>query len=188
MAAQSRWRVTSSCRARASASVPPPSLASLEDLVQCGAPHVRVVQETGELVADPALAEALGCVAGSRWLRISSLRLNGQPGPSPVGWTDVYVDPAHADVPDLARASPGTLVSSLIEERHGRRIAGIHQDVTAVTLPGRLAEPLEAETGLPASRVVRRYLDPAGKVFETLDTIHPGNRSTAASRLERGHG
>lgn len=164
------------------------SLTSLADLVQFGTAYVRDVQDTGRLVADTALAGALGCAAGSHWLRISSLRRNGQPGAPPVGWTDVYIDPAYEDVPGLARASPGTLVSSLIEERHGRRIAEIRQDLAAVPLPGRLAEPLRAEAGSPALRVVRRYLDPAGEVFEISDTIHPGDRFTASSRLERDRG
>src|SRR3954453_12600024 len=53
------------------------SLTSLEDLTQFGAAHVRMVQETGELVTNSELAKALGCPAGSRWLQISSLRLNG---------------------------------------------------------------------------------------------------------------
>ncbi len=162
------------------------SLASLEDLMQFGTAHMRAIQETSELVASPALAQSLGCAAGSRWLCISSLRLNGQPGAPAVGWTDVYIDPAYTDVPDLARMASGTLISSLIEERHGRRIAEIHQEVGAVPLPGRLAEPLQAEAGSPALRIVRRYLDPVGDTFEISDTIHPGGRFTASSRLKRG--
>src|SRR4051812_35001232 len=55
------------------------SLTSLEDLVQFGTAHLRAVQETGKAVADSELAKALGCPAGSHWLRISSLRLNGRP-------------------------------------------------------------------------------------------------------------
>ncbi len=42
------------------------SLTSLEDLVQFGTAHRRVVHETGEPVADPALAQSLGCRAASR--------------------------------------------------------------------------------------------------------------------------
>lgn len=162
------------------------SLTSLDDLVQFGTARVRQVQGIGDVTADSALAEALGCAAGSRWLRVSSLRLDGQPGAPPVGWTDVYIDPAYADVPELARASPGTLIGSLIEERHGRRIAEVHQDIAAVPLPDRLAVPLQAEANSPALRVVRRYIDPEGEVFEISDTVHPGDRFTASSRLRRG--
>lgn len=162
-------------------------LTSIEDLVQFGATHVRVVQSTGEVVADPALAGTLGCAAGSRWLRISSLRLDGRPGAPPAGWTDVYVDPAYADIPDLARASPGSLVSALIERRHGRPVAEIQQDIEAAPMPDGLAGPLQADAGSPALRVVRRYLDLAGDVFEISDTVHPAGRFTVSTRLKRAH-
>src|SRR3954452_6297590 len=65
------------------------SLASVEDLVQFGATHVREVQEVEDVVIDRALAKELGCAPGTRWLRISSLRLNGKPNAAPIGWTDV---------------------------------------------------------------------------------------------------
>ena len=50
------------------------SLASLEDLVQLAATHVRAVRRIDEVVVDRTLARELGCRAGTRWLRISSLR------------------------------------------------------------------------------------------------------------------
>jgi DNA-binding GntR family transcriptional regulator len=162
------------------------SLTSLDDLVQFGTARARQVQSTGRVIADPAMARALGCEIGSRWLRISSLRLNGQPGAPPVGWTDVYVDPVFTDLPKLVRASPGVLISSLIEESYGRRIAEVHQDITAVPVPDHLSGPLQAAAGSPALRIVRRYLDPAAEVLEISETIHPGDRFTASSHLRRG--
>lgn len=162
------------------------SLTSLDDLVQFGTERVREVRAAQAVTADAALADALGVAVGSPWLRLSSLRLDGQADAPPVGWTDVYVDTDFADVPELARRSPGVLVSSLIEERYGRRIAEVHQDIAAVALPDRLAEPLRADAGTPALRIVRRYLDGAGEVFEVSDTVHPAGRFTASSRLRRG--
>jgi len=161
------------------------SLASLDDLVQFGSSHVRVVQETGEMLLDRTLAEALGASEGARWLRISSLRLDGGPKSVPIGWTDVYLDPAYPDIIDLVRASPDTLIVSLVEARHGRHVAEIRQDITAATVPERIAAPLQVEPGSPALRIVRRYLDHTGIAFEISDTIHPAGRFTASSRLLR---
>ena len=121
------------------------SLASVEDLVQFGTAHVRVVREIQDVVADRALARELGCAPGSRWLRISSLRLNGEPNAAPIGWTDVYVDAAYAELRDIVRECPDVLISSLIEFRFGRRIAEIRQEIQAVLLPAKLAEELGAE-------------------------------------------
>lgn len=161
------------------------SLASAEDLAQFGATHTRVVQEVEPLVADRVLAQELGCPPGSRWLRISSLRLDGDPRRAPIGWTDVYVDAAYADVADLARAQPGTLVSTLIETHHGLRIARIEQDIGVTTLPRERAEALRAEPNSPALRILRRYLDATGEAFEITVTLHPMGRFTFSMTLQR---
>ncbi len=161
------------------------SIASVDDLVQFGATHVRVVKKIANVVADRALATELGCTPGSRWLRISSLRLDGQPGTAPIGWTDVYVTAAYSELRNVVRASPDVLISSLIESRYGRHIAEIRQDVNAILLPEKIAEPLQAAPGSPALKVVRRYLDQAGDVFEVSVTIHPAERFTFSTRLTR---
>jgi DNA-binding GntR family transcriptional regulator len=161
------------------------SLTSLDDLIQFGATHKRVVQETGALTATREQALSLGCAEGSRWLRISSLRLDGDLGALPIGWTDVYIDPSYAQIPDLACAAPDALVSSLIEAHYGRRIAEITQDVEAVALPARLTDRLRAEADSPALRILRRYLDKNGETLEISESIHPAGRFTASSRLRR---
>ncbi|GJD53781.1 putative fructoselysine utilization operon transcriptional repressor [Methylobacterium crusticola] len=161
------------------------SLASVEDLIQFGAAHVRRVQETAEVTADADLAADLGCEPGTRWFRISSLRLDGRPGGAPVGWTDVYVDPSYAELGEVVRASPDVLISTLIEQRYGRRSVEIRQDVDAVTLPAARAAVLEAAAETPALRILRHYLDEAGAVFEISSTIHPAGRFTVSQRMRR---
>jgi DNA-binding GntR family transcriptional regulator len=164
------------------------SLASVEDLVQFGAAHTRVVQKIEEIVADKALAKELGCAAGREWLRISSLRMSGPADSPPVGWTDVYVDRAYSDLREIVREQPGVLISDLIESRYGRRIAEIRQDVQAITLSPTHARKLGEQAGAAALRIVRRYLDQAGEAFEISVTVHPANRFTFSMRLRRNRG
>ncbi len=159
------------------------ALASVEDLAQFGATHVRQVREVEETVADIELARELGCPGGTRWLRISSLRMRADG--EPMGWTDVYIEPAYAEVAQLVRASPQALISSLIEARYGRRIAQIRQEIQAVAMPQRLARELKAEAGSPALKIVRRYLDAARHGFEVTVTIHPADRFTFSMQLNR---
>lgn len=161
------------------------SIATVDELAQFGAQHVRVVRSTEQLVADLALAKELGCAGGSRWLRISSLRMDGSPKARPLCWTDVYVDAAHADIAKLVKKSPEKLISSLIEERYGRSIARIRQEIEAVCLPPDLADELNAEAGSPALRITRRYIDTGGAVFEISRSIHPGNRFTFCLEMNR---
>jgi GntR family transcriptional regulator len=97
------------------------------------------------------------------------------------------VDSAHADIAKLVKRSPERLISSLIEERYGRSIARIRQEIEAVNLPPDLAAELEAEAeaGSPALRITRRYIDAAGEVFEISRSIHPGNRFTFCLEMNR---
>ena len=161
------------------------SIATVDELAQFGATHVRVVHGVEEVVADLVLAKEMGCEGGSRWLRISSLRMDGDKRRRPICWTDVYVDPAYSDIADLVRESPETLISSLIESRYGRRIARIRQDVRAVSLPPALAELLKAEPGSPALQLVRHYLDASNEAFEISVTTHPADRFTFSMQMER---
>lgn len=162
-----------------------PTLASVDDLLQFGEAHVRVVQGIGLATLDGVLARELSCAEGSSWLRISSLRLDGDVGSLPIGWTDVYVDPAYADIGELVREAPGTLISSLIESRYGRRIAEIRQHIQATVVPAEIAGPLQIDAGAPALRIVRQYLDEAGLSFEMSVTVHPAERFSVSMRLQR---
>ncbi|KAB1072317.1 GntR family transcriptional regulator [Methylobacterium planeticum] len=161
------------------------ALTSVEDLIQFGAAHVREVRDIAEVEIAPALAAHLGCPVGSRWLRISSFRRDGKPGAAPVGCTDVYVDPAYAEIGEIVRASPDVLISTLIEQRYDCRIAEIRQDVQAVRLSPEKAALLQAETDAPALRILRRYLDSTGRAVEISDTLHPADRFTVTQRLRR---
>lgn len=161
------------------------TVASVDDLVRYGADHVRSVHRAGLVAASPALARDLGCPAGTRWFRVSSLRYDRLTGDVPLGLTDVYVDPVHAEVGDLARRSPDRLISSFVAERTGQRIARIKQDVTAVLIDRRLSSLLAAEAGSPALRIVRHYLDDHGALIVGSVSVHPASRFHMSSSLER---
>lgn len=161
------------------------AIATVDELAQFGATHVRIVRSVDEVVADLTLAKELGCPGGTRWLRISSLRMDGGKKSRPIGWTDVYVDASYADIGTLVRNSPELLVSALIEMRYGRRIARIQQDIHAVSMPKKLGEELSADAGSPALKIVRRYLDSAEEAFEITVSVHPADRFTFSMQMER---
>ncbi len=160
-------------------------VASVDDLMQYGADHVRSVRRAGLVMASAALAKDLDCPAGTRWFCVSSLRYDRARGAMPLGLTDVYVDPAHADVGHLARRSPDRLISSFVAERTGQRIAQIRQDVTAVLIGRRLSSLLIVEPGSPGLRIVRHYLDDRGQLFVGSVSVHPASRFHVSFSLER---
>jgi DNA-binding GntR family transcriptional regulator len=104
---------------------------------------------------------------------------------APIGWTDVYVDAAYSELRDIVPERPEELISSMIESRYGRRIAEIRQDVQAVLITPKLANELRAQSGSPALKIVRRYSDLAGVIFEVSITVHPADRFTVSMRLRR---
>lgn len=161
------------------------SIATVDELAQFGATHVRMVRSVDAVVADLALAKDLGCAGGTPWLRISSLRMDGGKKSRPVCWTDVYVEAAYTDIGDLVRAQPEVLISALIETRYGRRIARIQQDVQAITLSKAQADDLRAEPQSPALKITRRYLDTSGDAFEVSVSVHPADRFTFSMQLAR---
>src|ERR1700754_695688 len=62
------------------------SIATVDELAQFGATHVRDVHSVDTIVADLALAKEMGCAGGTRWLRISSLRMDGGKKRRPICW------------------------------------------------------------------------------------------------------
>jgi DNA-binding GntR family transcriptional regulator len=161
------------------------SLATIEELSQFGATHKRVVRRVENIVADRALSKEISCPPGTRWLRISSLRLKDSPDNPPVGWTDVYVDADYSEVADIVRGSPETLISSLIEKRYGRRISAIQQDIQAVLVPAALSDELQVSASTPALKIIRRYIDTGGRAVEISVTIHPAERFVFSTLLSR---
>lgn len=159
------------------------SLTSIDDLVQFGTSQVRVIQEASLVTTDKALARTLGCAVGRVWLRISSVR-NDRDGLA-IGWTDVYLDETYADIIDAVRERPETLVSSLVEDRYGRRIAEVRQDVEGVLMDVTMAKRLASSENSAALRVVRKYFDSAGACFEISISVHPAGRFTLSTRLKR---
>jgi DNA-binding GntR family transcriptional regulator len=158
---------------------------SVDDIAQFGAPHVRVLGAVQELVADLALAHELGCQGGSRWLRISYLRVDDGKKNLPIGCTDVYVDASYSDIGEMVQAAPEMLISSLIETRYGRRVAQIQQDIKPVLISRAVADMLQVDENSPALQVVRRYLDANEVAFEISVTVHPLDRFAFSMKLNR---
>jgi GntR family transcriptional regulator len=164
------------------------SLASVEDVLQFGATHVRVVREVETVEAKAALARLLGCPEGTAWLRISSLRMDEEQPELPICWTDLYMDPAYTELVERVRESPETLVSTLIEQHYGRRVVEIVQQLQAVAVPAAMARQLGVEPGSAAMQVVRRYLDADGDTIDVTVTLHPADRFSLTMRLQRSAG
>lgn len=159
------------------------SLSSLEDLVQLAVRTPRTIKRIQEVVVDVDLASELGMAPGTRWLKLSSTRrVEGAP---PVAWTDLYVDAHYKDVRRLARQHPDRLVSELIEEHFGRRIASVEQTISACAIPASVAKELAVTTDSPGLMIRRQYKDQAGQLVEASRSYHPAGRYEFSTTLIR---
>lgn len=161
-----------------------PSLGSVDDLVQFGSNNIRQVQDVTAVDVSGELAKTLGSPAGRRWLRISSIRVESG-NRNPLGWTDVYIDPDYHDLIDDVRASPDTLISTLIERRYGRRVVEIRQIIRSVLIRGDVAKALGVTEGGHGLEILRHYLDSAGQLMEISLTVHPADRFVVSMRMHR---
>jgi len=164
------------------------SLASVEDLMQYGAAHLRLAPEIDTISSNAALSRLLGCAAGTRWLRISGMRMEAGPQGLPLGWTDIYVDTKYEALEAHVRAAPDTLLSALIEQHYGLRVAEIVQQVRAVDASAAMAKRLHVEAGSATLQILRHYLDADGEVLVRSVATHPGERFFFTTRLQRAKG
>ncbi|AHG20581.1 GntR family transcriptional regulator [Chania multitudinisentens RB-25] len=159
-------------------------LASLEDLLTLASNNLRVVKKVDEVVADFELSQLIGCAPGSRWLHVASIREDSQTQNTPICWTDSYTSTAFAKIGKLIRNDPYALISSLIEKHYGIRSHEVHQSITAVGVPVKIAKILGVEPGSPAMRIIRRYINGQGQTYETTVSLHPAGRYTCSIVLK----
>lgn len=161
------------------------SMSSIEDLIQFAVVTERQVQSVTEIAASPALAAQLGVETGSRWMRTEMLRVDPAEPDKPICWTDVYLEPliGAAIKKDLRKGSG--LICEIVEQRFGRTVREVRQEIRATGIPARLAKPLGAEVDGHALEITRHYVDDRGVVFEATVSVYPADRFTYALQLRR---
>jgi len=162
------------------------SLHSIAEVQQYAESTRLQVLTSGMLSADGVLAAAIGCRAGRAWFHVAALRRHDREAP-PICWSDIYVDPAYAEV-GPAIGVERMAVHALLERHFGETIQEVQQDIHASLVPAAHATALQAEPESPALRIVRRYLATGGRLVEASVSIHPADRFHYSMRLKRDVG
>ena len=158
-------------------------VASPGELLQYPAESRLVPTEVGEVSATGALARLLGRRGGTCWLRVGTVRRMG-PGRAPICRTEIFLRPRYAAVvPQIGRSARA--LYELLERRFGLHVAEVAVEVTARPMPPEAAAALGVEPGSASMRVVRRYFDERGEVFQVTVSDHPGERYAFTQRLRR---
>ena len=162
-----------------------PRLSTIDELVQYGAATERKIHGAREIVMDIELASHLGCQPGTRWLHIPTSRTNPAAPAHPLSWSDVYVTAADgARIKSKLKTAQG-LICDLVGQTSGRLVKEIHQTVRAVGVPAPLAQTLGTEPGAHALEFVRRYYDQSDRLFEVVVSLHPADRFSYSTILQR---
>jgi len=161
------------------------SISNVEELVQFAAVTERHVQSMEEVTCDAALAAQLRCEAGRRWLRVAMLRVDPAKPEAPICWTDVYLDPEVATgIKRQLRKSTG-LICEAVEEKYGRVVTELRQEIRATGIPGQYAAALGVVADDHALEITRHYIDQHGEAFEATVSVFPADRFTYALNLKR---
>lgn len=126
-------------------------------------------------IEDETLATRLGASPGQFWLQLDCLRWAAEPDLGPICHTSLYLAPAFRSITGLGGRS-NRPVFSLLEEQFGERIVEVRQQVTAGSMPERLAQLLGVPTGSAALVVERLYINHRDQVVELAISTHPGHR------------
>ena len=160
------------------------AVSGIEELIQYARDTRRVVRSLGEVVVDRALARSLGMEPGSRWARIDNARIDPARPTQPVcaGETFLRAELAAATV---LLTEETVALCDLVARSTGVSTAEIDQELQACFVPDALASVLNCAPGSPALRIIRRYYDPAGWLFEVSVSVHPADRFSYRMRLRR---
>jgi GntR family transcriptional regulator len=164
------------------------SLSNIEDLIQFATVTERHVKTISEVACDDQLAGRLNCPVRQRWMKVELLRIDPEHPELPICWTDLYIDPpVGGGIRRQLRKNTG-LVCEMVEEKYGRVVAEVRQEIQAILLPERLATHLAAAPGSPALEITRRYVDQQGIAFQVTMSVYPAERFTYALKLRRQPG
>jgi DNA-binding GntR family transcriptional regulator len=140
----------------------------------------RLVNITAEdVVADAEIAGAMNCKLREPLLRLRSTRVmltqKGRNG-RPLALTEVHLLGAYGGI-RANLVNMDTTISELIEHRYGVSPASIEQTMEPRALSAAEARALGVPSGSLGMRIVRRYFDAKGRIFEHAVSVQGGDES-----------
>lgn len=149
-------------------------LASVDDLLQYPVETRLDAKSLEHVKADATLAHWFETRPGTPLACIRSVRKRLDDGMA-ICWSEIYVREVYAGVFDHVGKNTRP-VYRIIQELYGIDISRVEAEIGAVAIGIPEARHLSVEDGTPAVRVLRRYYDRAGEVFETSVSLHPEDR------------
>jgi DNA-binding GntR family transcriptional regulator len=127
-------------------------------------------------------AEQIGIEPGEDWCHFRGVRTRPDDD-KPIAVTDAYI---HSDLSEAAKKieTAKSTIFQQLEELSGVTVARVTQDIQAVPASADIAQQLAVPRRSPCLRIMRCYIDSAGRVFEISVSHHPGDRFAYAMHIE----
>lgn len=151
-------------------------LASVDDLLQYPVETRLDAKGFDKVEADTQVASWFETKPGMPLARILSVRyLVDSKDALPLCWSEIYVREEFSGIFDHVGKSTGP-VYRILQQVYDVDISRVEVELGAVSMKNPEATHLSVDEGTPAMRVLRRYYDGDGKVFETSISLHPEDR------------
>lgn len=156
-------------------------LSNVEEILQYARDTRFVFSERGSARLPKRHAEQIGTSAEELWCHFRGVRTRDGDA-RPIAVTDAYI---HSDLQAAAKhIKTGSPIFQQLEELSGVSVARVTQDIQAVPASADIAEQLAIPRRSPCLRIIRCYLDAAGRTFEISVSHHPGDRFAYAMHIE----
>lgn len=145
---------------------------SLNDILQYAATTPVEITDKEELVVDETLAAWLGCKAGERWWRVTTVRF-AQDKRVPVAATEIYIPYIFGSILNHLDESGGTILT-LIEGMLGKAIVEVRQEIASTKATATDVRILNVDPLDPMLTITRHYYGANGQLLEVSRSVHPG--------------
>ncbi|MDA7946997.1 MAG: GntR family transcriptional regulator [Hyphomicrobiaceae bacterium] len=149
-------------------------LASVDDLLQYPVETRLDPKSLDDVTADETVADWFEAPVGAPLSRIRSVRSRIDDGML-LCWSEIYVRRKYAGVFDEVGKDTRP-VYRILQQLYDIEIARVEIELGSVAMLNPEAGFLKVDEGTPAMRVLRRYYEPDGSVFETSVSLHPQDR------------
>ena len=159
------------------------SFRSISDLFQNAVDTFFAVHSIEKVLLDRDVAGRLDVAEGQKWLRISGVRWT-KPGGSPICHVDSFVPDEYAEIVATFPHQSRSPFYSILEEKSGRTIDHVFQDIRAVVMPRDVANSFGLEEGTLALQLLRRYITRSGTLIASFNW-HRADQFTYQMQIDR---
>jgi DNA-binding GntR family transcriptional regulator len=143
------------------------SFNKLEDLFANAKTTHYALHSIAPIILDEALAERVGGGSGEEWLLLTGVRWTERGG-TPLAFIESYVPMEFKPIVDTFWTEP-TPFYAVLEQRSGRSIDEVWQEIRAVEMPRHVANTFGLAEGSTSLQLFRRYIARGGTLIASVN-------------------